>query len=104
MRISNEEERRFYEIETEKNNWSVRELDRQINASLYERLCISKDKKGIIKLSQEGQLIEHPTDIIKDPYVLEFLNIPESATYSETNLEIQRTLYYNTEDNTDEHR
>lgn len=87
MRIANEEERRFYEIETEKNNWSVRELDRQINSSLYERLCLSKDREGILKLSREGQLIESPSDIIKDPYVLEFLHLPETVRYNETNLE-----------------
>ncbi len=87
MRIANEEERRFYEIETEKNNWSVRELDRQINSSLYERLCLSKDREGILKLSKEGQLIESPSDIIKDPYVLEFLHLPETVRYNETNLE-----------------
>jgi len=87
MRIENEDERRFYEIETEKNNWSVRELDRQINTSLYQRLLLSKDKKGILKLAEKGQIIEKAIDIIKDPYVLEFLNLPESNSYSETELE-----------------
>jgi hypothetical protein len=58
MRISNENERKFYEIETEKNNWSVRELERQINTSLYERLSLSKDKIGILKLAEKGQQIE----------------------------------------------
>lgn len=87
MRIENNEERRFYEIEAEKNNWSVRELDRQINASVYERLSLSKNKEGILKLSQEGQILEKPLDLIKDPYVLEFLNLPETAVYSESDLE-----------------
>jgi predicted nuclease of restriction endonuclease-like (RecB) superfamily len=87
MRISGDEERSFYEIETIKNNWSVREMSRQINASLYERLCLSKKKDEILKLASEGQVIDKPTDLIKDPYVLEFLQLPEANTYSETELE-----------------
>jgi predicted nuclease of restriction endonuclease-like (RecB) superfamily len=87
IRVKNEEERSFYEIETEKNNWSVRELDRQINTSLYERLSLSKDKKSILKLAEKGHQIEKAIDLIKDPYVLEFLNLPESNSYSETELE-----------------
>jgi predicted nuclease of restriction endonuclease-like (RecB) superfamily len=87
MRISNENERKFYEIETEKNNWSVRELERQINTSLYERLSLSKDKIGILKLAEKGQQIEKASDLIKDPYVLEFLNLSESNAYNETELE-----------------
>ncbi|MCP9769561.1 DUF1016 domain-containing protein [Lacihabitans sp. LS3-19] len=87
MRIENEDERSFYEIETEKNNWSVRELDRQINTSLYQRLSLSKDKKGILKLAEKGQIIEKASDLIKDPYILDFLNLEESSTYSETELE-----------------
>lgn len=87
MRILKEEVRRFYEIETETNNWSVRELTRQINSSLYERLTLSKDKKGVLKLAEKGQIIEKASDIIKDPYILEFLNLPESSSYNETELE-----------------
>lgn len=87
MRISNKDERNFYEVETVANNWSVRELTRQINSSLYERLCLSKDKEAILRLAKEGQIIETTPDVIKDPYVLEFLNLPESNTYSETDLE-----------------
>jgi predicted nuclease of restriction endonuclease-like (RecB) superfamily len=87
MRIENEKERRFYEIETVKNNWSVRELERQIGTSLYERLSLSKDKNGVLELSNKGQIVEKASDLIKDPYVLEFLNIPESNLYSETELE-----------------
>ncbi len=89
MRISNEEERSFYEIEIEKNNWTVRELERQIDASLYERLLLSKDKKGVIELSKKGQIVETASDIIKDPYILEFLNLPESNLYNETDLEVE---------------
>ncbi|MEP7195291.1 MAG: PDDEXK nuclease domain-containing protein [Saprospiraceae bacterium] len=87
MCINNEKERIFYEIETEANNWSVRELERQINTSLFERLSLSKDKSDILKLAEKGQIIEKPKDLIKDPYILEFLNLPESISYSETELE-----------------
>ncbi len=87
IRIKKEEERRFYEIETEKNNWSVRELDRQINTSLFERLSLSKDKKNLQKLAERGQQIEKAIDIIKDPYILEFLNLSESNYFSESDLE-----------------
>ena len=87
MRIQNENERVFYENEIVSNNWSVRELNRQINTSLYERLLLSKNKSEILKLSQEGQIIEKPKDIIKDPYILEFLNLPENHTYNESELE-----------------
>lgn len=87
MRIQNEKERSFYEIEAAKNGWSVRELNRQINSSLFERLSLSRDKEGILKLASKGQIIEKPVDLIKDPYVLEFLNLPEHTVYSETDLE-----------------
>ena len=87
MRIAKEEERRFYEIETESNNWSVRELERQINSSLYERLSLSKVKNEVLRLADKGQIVETPRDLIKDPYVLEFLNLKEHHSYSETDLE-----------------
>ena len=87
MRIDDENERSFYEIETEKNNWSVRELKRQYNSALYTRLALSRDKEGVLKLSEEGQIIEKPKDILKDPYILEFLGLPEMKQYSESELE-----------------
>lgn len=87
MRIDNEVERSFYEIETVKNNWSVRELSRQINSSLFERLSLRKDKHKVLRLAAEGQIIEKPADLIKDPYILEFLGLPELSSYSETDLE-----------------
>ncbi len=87
IRITNEDERKFYEIEAAKNNWSVRELDRQVNSSLYERLSISKDKQDILKLSEKGQIVEKAADLIKDPYILEFLNLEENNSYNETDLE-----------------
>ncbi len=87
MRISDENERAFYEIETIAGNWSVRELSRNINSALYTRLALSKDKQKVRELASKGQLIEQPADAIKDPYILEFLDLPEHYTYSETELE-----------------
>jgi predicted nuclease of restriction endonuclease-like (RecB) superfamily len=87
MRIDDENERKFYEIESEKNNWSVRELDRQYDSALYARLVLSRDKDKIKELSEKGLVIEKPKDIIKDPYVLEFIGLPEKSTYSESDLE-----------------
>ncbi|RXM44927.1 hypothetical protein BOW55_16925 [Flavobacterium sp. YO12] len=87
MRIDDEKERRFYKIEAEKHNWSVRELKRQYDTALYTRLTLSRDKEGILKLSEQGQIIEKPKDIIKDPYILEFLGLPELHQYSELQLE-----------------
>ena len=87
MRIEDEKERRFYEIESEKYNWSVRELKRQYDSALYTRLALSRDKEGVLKLSEQGQIIEKPKDIIKDPYILEFLGLPELHQYSESELE-----------------
>ncbi|MEI6435735.1 MAG: PDDEXK nuclease domain-containing protein, partial [Bacteroidota bacterium] len=87
IRIENPDERSFYEIEALNNNWSVRELQRQFNSALYERLALSRDKEGIKQLAQAGQIIEKPTDILKDPYILEFLDLPEPHQYSESELE-----------------
>ncbi|MDD4353210.1 MAG: PDDEXK nuclease domain-containing protein [Candidatus Nanoarchaeia archaeon] len=85
--IDDDLERSFYEKQCEKDNWSVRELKRQINSALFYRIALSKDKKGVLELSQKGQIIEKPEDLIKDPYVLEFLKIPENEKYSEKDLE-----------------
>ncbi len=87
MRIENPEERKFYEIESIKNNWSLRELRRQFDTSLYERLALSRDKKAIKELSEKGQIIEKPKDTLKDPYILEFIGLPENEKYSESELE-----------------
>ncbi|WP_300341355.1 PDDEXK nuclease domain-containing protein [Fusobacterium sp.] len=87
MRIVDIEERNFYEIEAINNGWSLRELKRQMDSALYERLVLSRDKEKVLELSQKGQVIEKPQDIIKDPYVLEFLNLDEKAIYSENDLE-----------------
>lgn len=87
MRIDNMDERHFYEIESVRNNWSLTELKRQFDSSLYERLALSTDKDLIKRLGAEGQIIENATDMIKDPYVLEFLGLEELPTYSENELE-----------------
>jgi predicted nuclease of restriction endonuclease-like (RecB) superfamily len=87
MRIDDDKERRFYEIESEKYNWSVRELKRQYDSALYTRLALSRDAAGVLKLSEQGQIIEKPKDLIKDPYILEFLGLPELHQYSESDLE-----------------
>lgn len=89
IRISNHDERKFYEIECSKNNWSVRELQRQLDSELYTRLSSSRNKKKVLELSEKGLVIEQPKDVIKDPYVLEFLGLPELSSYSETDLEEQ---------------
>lgn len=87
MRITNENERNFYEIEAFDNNWSLRELQRQFDSALYERLALSRDKKGVKELSEKGQVIETAKDSLKDPYILEFIGLPESSKYSESKLE-----------------
>jgi len=79
--------RSFYEQEAIQNNWSVRELRRQINSMLFERLALSKDTKAIMKMAKKGQIIERPEDAIKDPYILEFLNLKEEVSYTENQLE-----------------
>ena len=88
LKVKNEEERSFYEIEAAQNNWSVRELGRQYNSALYERLALSTDKRGIKQLAEKGQLIEKPVDALKNHYVLEFLGLKENSNYSENDLEI----------------
>lgn len=87
MRIENINERNFYEIESIENNWSLRELRRQIDSALYERLVLSIDKEKIKLLSLKGQILEKPEDVVKDPYVLEFLGLEEKSDYSENELE-----------------
>ena len=87
MRIDNESERQFYEIESIENNWSLRELQRQFDSALFERLALSRDKEGLKRLAEKGQIIKSAKDTLKDPYVLEFLGLPEATRYSETELE-----------------
>ena len=87
MGLDDIKERTFYEIEAYNNNWSLRELRRQFDTALYQRLVLSRDKKGVKKLSEKGQILEKPEDTVKDPYILEFLGLPEDKKYSETELE-----------------
>ena len=87
LRVDQAEARAFYEIEAIKNNWSARELERQINSLLYERLAMSKDKKGLLKMANKGHVIHKPADVFKDPVVMEFLGLPESPRIVETDLE-----------------
>ena len=89
MRIEDIDARNFYEIEAFKNNWSLRELKRQVNSSLYERLVLSKDKEKVKELAVKGQIIEKAQDVIKDPYILEFLGLDEKSDYSENKLETE---------------
>lgn len=87
IRIDDENERKFYEIESSKNNWSVRELQRQFDSALYTRLVLSRDKEKVKELSEKGLVLEKPKDAIKDPYILEFIGLPEHSSYSESELE-----------------
>ena len=87
LRVENKEERAFYAIEAAQNNWSLRELKRQFDSALYLRLALSTDKADIKKLAHEGQIIQKPQDAVKDPYILEFLQLQEHSRYSENDLE-----------------
>ena len=87
MRITDPMARRFYEIECRQQDWSVRQLSRQVASSLYERLALSRNKDEVMRLAQEGQTLEKPSDIIKNPITLEFLGLKPDAVYSETKLE-----------------
>ncbi|MBQ7479676.1 MAG: hypothetical protein IJT01_12420, partial [Selenomonadaceae bacterium] len=88
MRITNPDERHFYEIESVQNDWSLSELKRLFDSALYqERMALSRDKKKVAFLAKKGQTIETPADAVKDPYVLEFLGLPELPAYTESELE-----------------
>lgn len=87
IRIEDASVRNFYSVETEKEGWSVRELERQINSMLFERLALSKNKKEVLRLSKKGQMIQTPKDIIKDPYIFDFLGLEEASVFTESTLE-----------------
>jgi predicted nuclease of restriction endonuclease-like (RecB) superfamily len=87
IRVENEAARRFYEIESANQQWSVRQLQRQVGSSLYERLALSRDKDKVMALANEGQTVENPRDIFKTPYVLEFTGLEQRTEYSESDLE-----------------
>ncbi|MEO0043800.1 MAG: hypothetical protein RL329_3248 [Bacteroidota bacterium] len=79
--------RQFYENQIIRENWSIPELKRQKKSGLFQRLALSTDKAGILQLAQQGKIIEKAEDIVKNPYILEFLNLPENQKYSESDLE-----------------
>jgi predicted nuclease of restriction endonuclease-like (RecB) superfamily len=87
MRVKDDDERHFYEMEAAKQQWTYRQLQRQYGSSLYERLALSRDKDEVMRLAKEGQAIEKPRDLLKNPLVLEFLDLAEDPAYSETDLE-----------------
>jgi predicted nuclease of restriction endonuclease-like (RecB) superfamily len=85
--VSDDTARKFYEKHALNENLSVRELERQIDSSLFERLALSKDKKGVLQLSEKGHTVSHAIEAVKDPYVLDFLKIPQSHRMTEKDLE-----------------
>ncbi len=87
IHISDEDKREYYELEAANNNWTGRELERQINSSLYERLLMSNDKEAVLAVARKERNPELPTEIIKDPMILEFLGLKRDATYYEKDLE-----------------
>lgn len=87
MRIENPDERHFYEIEAKRQNWGYKWLQRQYASSLYERIALSQDKDKVLNMAEKGQVIEKPSDIIKNPIALEFLGLKPDSSYSESNLE-----------------
>lgn len=87
LHIDNKDKREYYELETLNNNWTARELERQIHSLLYERLLLSNDKEAVLAMARKERIPENPTDIIKDPMVLEFLGLERDSKYYETQLE-----------------
>ena len=87
LKLDDPLERSFYEQQTVRERWSVRELKRQKESALFLRLASSRDKAGVLQLAAEGQLVTQPTDLLREPYVFEFLKIAEPARVSETQLE-----------------
>lgn len=87
MRVDNPDARSFYEIECGQQQWSKRQLSRQVGSSLYERLALSRDKESVMRLAREGQTVEKPSDIIKNPITLEFLGLKPDVSYTESKLE-----------------
>ncbi|MFA5371350.1 MAG: PDDEXK nuclease domain-containing protein [Sideroxydans sp.] len=87
LRVGRTEARNFYEIEAANNAWSAREMERQISSLLFDRLAKSKDKKGLMRMAMHGHEVVQPIDVLKDPVVLEFLDLPESPRLQESKLE-----------------
>lgn len=86
-RLKSSGERQFYETESVQNAWSLEDLQRQVDSALYERLTLSRDKDGVLDLARQGQAVNAPKDLIKDPYVLEFLGLEQRPHYTENDLE-----------------
>ncbi len=87
LHVEKPEARAFYEAEAVNAGWSTRELERQVHSLLFERLALSRDRDGVLSLAQKGHEIQQPSDLIKDPYVLEFTGLPQSERYLESDLE-----------------
>ncbi len=87
LKVERQEARQFYEIETIRNGWSARQLERQISSLLFDRLLKSRDKEGVMQLANQGLQPTRPLDVVKNPYVLEFLDLPEAHQWQETQLE-----------------
>ncbi len=87
LKIQSPMERSFYEKQCLQEKWSIRELKRQVRSGLFLRLALSKDKSGVLELSKHGHAVRFPGDVVKDPYVFEFLNLPEKELYRESDLE-----------------
>lgn len=97
MRISDPDERRFYEIEAANNNWSVRELNRQFDSALYQRLALSRDKEAVKELGYQGANNREAGDILKDPYALEFTGFPELPQYTVFMIIVSHSLLWKRE-------
>lgn len=87
LRVQKPEARAFYEVEAVNAHWSTRELERQINSLLFERLALSRDRDGVLELAKKGHQFQRPTDLVKDPYVLEFIGIKQGERFLERDLE-----------------
>ena len=87
LTISDDLARSFYEKQTVNENWSLREMKRQIGSALFQRLALSKDKKGVLELAEKGQEVSAVKDAIKDPYIFEFLDLPKDSLIKERGLE-----------------
>jgi predicted nuclease of restriction endonuclease-like (RecB) superfamily len=87
LKAESELELGFYVRQAETEKWSVRELKRQMKSMLFHRLALSTDKEGVLKLASKGHEVQQPEDLIKDPFILEFLNIPQQYQYLESELE-----------------
>lgn len=85
--ISDSDKREYYELKAINNNWTGRKLERQINSQLYERLLLSNDKESVLAVARKERIPEKPTEIIKDPMILEFLGLECKASYYEKDLE-----------------